>query len=99
MTKGRNDVWALGDCASIPGPDGKPYPALAQHAIREGPHAARNVLAALDGRQQTPFAYDQLGMLVSLLHKLPSSRISVHPTGSHSNPATTGYHPICQQDG
>src|SRR5262245_19936343 len=23
-------VWALGDCAAIPGPDGRPYPALAQ---------------------------------------------------------------------
>jgi NADH dehydrogenase len=27
-------VWAIGDCAAIPGPDGKPYPALAQHAVR-----------------------------------------------------------------
>src|SRR5262249_20535592 len=24
------EVWAIGDCASIPGPDGKPYPSLAQ---------------------------------------------------------------------
>ena len=41
-------------------------PSTAQHAIREGPHAARNVLAALDGRRQTPFGYGQLGMLVSV---------------------------------
>ena len=41
-------------------------PATAQHAIREGPHVARNVLAALDGKPQTPFAYGQLGMLVSI---------------------------------
>ena len=33
-------VWALGDCAAIPGPDGRPYPALAQHAIREARHLA-----------------------------------------------------------
>src|SRR5256714_4276304 len=25
------EVWALGDCAQIPAPDGKPYPNLAQH--------------------------------------------------------------------
>src|SRR5262249_11974027 len=31
----RPEVWALGDCASIPAPDGKPYPNLAQHALRE----------------------------------------------------------------
>ena len=60
-------VWALGDCASIVDPkNGRPMPATAQHAIREGPHAARNVFAALDGRPATPFSYAQLGMLVSL---------------------------------
>ena len=64
---GRPNVWALGDCASIVDPrDNKPMPATAQHAVREGPHAARNVLAWLDGRPQRPFSYGQLGMLVSL---------------------------------
>jgi NADH:ubiquinone reductase (H+-translocating) len=64
---GVDNVWALGDCASIIDPKtGRPMPATAQHAVREGPHAARNVLAALDGRPQTPFGYGQLGMLVSV---------------------------------
>lgn len=64
---GLERVWALGDCASIPDPrTGRPMPATAQHAVREGPHAARNVLAVLDGRPATPFDYGQLGMLVSL---------------------------------
>lgn len=64
---GLENVWALGDCASIIDPKtGRPMPATAQHAVREGPHAARNVLAALDGRPQTPFDYGQLGMLVSV---------------------------------
>ncbi len=27
-------VGAFGDCASTPGPDGRPYLALAQHAVR-----------------------------------------------------------------
>ena len=40
-------VWALGDCAAIPGPDGHPYPALAQFAIREARQLARNVKAAV----------------------------------------------------
>ncbi len=64
---GLENVWAVGDCASIIDPStGRPMPATAQHAVREGPHVARNVLAALDGRPQTPFAYGQLGMLVSV---------------------------------
>ncbi|MFL5681153.1 MAG: NAD(P)/FAD-dependent oxidoreductase [Chloroflexota bacterium] len=64
---GLENVWAVGDAASITDPStGRPMPATAQHAVREGPHLARNVLAALDGRPQTPFAYGQLGMLVSI---------------------------------
>ena len=42
-------VWALGDCAAIPGPDGRPYPALAQHAIREARHLAENIRAVIEG--------------------------------------------------
>jgi NADH dehydrogenase len=64
---GLENVWALGDCASIIDPrTDRPMPATAQHAVRQGPHAARNVLAALDGRPQTAFDYGQLGMLVSV---------------------------------
>lgn len=64
---GLDGVWALGDCASILDPGtGKPMPATAQHAIREGPAAARNVLATFAGETPKPFHYGQLGMLVSL---------------------------------
>jgi NADH dehydrogenase len=64
---GLDRVWALGDCAAIIDPKtGAAMPATAQHAVREGPHAARNVLAVLDGRAPTPFSYRQQGMLVSL---------------------------------
>ncbi len=64
---GLDRVWALGDCASILDPrTGRPMPATAQHAVREGPHAARNILAVLDGSRPTPFDYGQQGMLVSL---------------------------------
>jgi NADH:quinone reductase (non-electrogenic) len=64
---GLDRVWALGDSASIVDPhNGRPFPATAQHAIREGPRAAGNILAVLDGRPVTPFDYSQQGMLVSL---------------------------------
>ena len=64
---GADRVWAVGDCTAITDPkNGRPLPATAQHAIREGPHAARNLIAALEGREQKPFDYAQLGMLVSV---------------------------------
>jgi NADH dehydrogenase len=61
-------VWALGDCASIPGPDGQPYPPLAQHTVREGRQLARNITAVLDGRAPSPFVFHALGSMASLGH-------------------------------
>ena len=66
--RSRPEVWALGDCASIPGPDGKPYPSLAQHALRQAKLLARNIFAALDGRPPRPFVYQTLGMMGALGH-------------------------------
>jgi NADH:ubiquinone reductase (H+-translocating) len=58
----------MGDCAEIPGPDGRPYPALAQHAIREARQLARNVVAVIEGRTPSPFIFRSLGTLASLGH-------------------------------
>jgi len=66
--KSHPEVWALGDCALVPGPDGKPYPGLAQHALREAKVLARNIVGALDGRTPQPFVYNTLGMMGSLGH-------------------------------
>ena len=62
------EVWALGDCAAIPGPDGHPYPALAQHAVREARQVARNVVAVVERRTPAPFAFRALGTMASLGH-------------------------------
>jgi len=62
------EVWALGDCASIPAADGKPYPNLAQHALREAKVLARNLFGVLNGRPPQSFVYDTLGMMGSLGH-------------------------------
>jgi NADH dehydrogenase len=62
----RPEVWAIGDCASIPAPGGKPYPSLAQHALREAKVLARNLATLLDGRGPAPFVYSTLGMMGSL---------------------------------
>ena len=62
----RPEVWALGDCAEIPGPDGRPYPHLAQHALREARQLARNVHAAYVGEPLQPFRYETLGVMAAL---------------------------------
>ncbi len=75
-------VWALGDCAAIPGPGGHPYPALAQHTVREARQLARNIQAAIDGRVPAPFVYQPLATMASLGHTRAVARVfGVHLTG------------------
>ena len=65
--KDRPGVWAIGDCASIPSPDGKPYPPLAQHALREAKVLAHNITATLrGGTSLRPFIYETKGLLAAL---------------------------------
>ena len=68
-------LWALGDCAAIPGPDGRPYPALAQHAVREARHLAWNIRAVIDGRDPAPFMFRSLGTMASLGHTRAVARV------------------------
>ena len=63
---GAPGVWALGDCAQVPKPNGGSYPQTAQHAVHEASVLARNLLATLRGRKTKPYAYRALGMMASL---------------------------------
>ncbi len=64
--RGFDDVWALGDCAAIPDGSGGVFPMTAQHAIREGPLLADNIVAVLRGERTKPFRYRALGMMAAL---------------------------------
>jgi NADH dehydrogenase len=68
-------VWALGDCAAIPGADGRPYPALAQHTVREARQLARNIQAVIEGRTPAPFLFRSLGTMASLGHSRAVARV------------------------
>ena len=57
-------VWAIGDCAALPRPDGKgTYAPTAQNALREGILVAANIAASLDGEPLRPFTYRPIGEL------------------------------------
>jgi NADH:ubiquinone reductase (H+-translocating) len=64
----RPGVWAIGDSAAIPQGDERSAPPTAQAAVQEGLVAARNVLAAIDRREDglEEFEYRPLGQLVEL---------------------------------
>src|SRR5262249_53886036 len=66
--EGWRNVWAVGDCAQIPAPDGSIAPPTAQHATRQAAVAAHNVVAALRGGRERTFAFKGLGKMGSLGH-------------------------------
>lgn len=60
-------LWAVGDCAVVRPPGGgPPYPPTAQHALREGVHVARNIIATIDGKPLRPFAYTTIAQMAHL---------------------------------
>jgi NADH:quinone reductase (non-electrogenic) len=64
--EGMDSVWAIGDCAAVPDPRGGQCPPTAQHAVRQGPVAARNIAAELGVGSPKPFEYRSNASFVNL---------------------------------
>ncbi|MDQ3102883.1 MAG: NAD(P)/FAD-dependent oxidoreductase [Actinomycetota bacterium] len=64
--RGLSSVYAAGDCAAVPDPDGGQCPPTAQHAIRQARVAARNMAAGLGIGEPTTFTYRSRGAFVNL---------------------------------
>ena len=64
---GVNGLWAAGDCAAVPDvTTGTFCPPTAQHGLRQGVAAAKNIEAAIVGRPLKPFRYRAMGLLASI---------------------------------
>jgi NADH dehydrogenase len=66
---GHENIWALGDSAAVPDPAKKgkaPTPPTAQHAIRQGRLAGRNVAAAIGNGKVKAFKYKTKGVFVDM---------------------------------
>jgi NADH dehydrogenase len=64
---GVSGLWAAGDCAAVPDlTTGKFCPPTAQHGLRQGVAAAKNIEAAIGGRALEPFQYRAMGLLASI---------------------------------
>jgi NADH:ubiquinone reductase (H+-translocating) len=64
--EGLDSVWAIGDCAAAPDVRGGLCPPTAQHAVRQGPVAARNIAAQLGIGSAEPFTYRSEASFVNL---------------------------------
>jgi NADH dehydrogenase len=66
---GYRNVWALGDCASVPNKlTGKVCPPTAQAATRQAAFLARNIRASVAGHRLKPFRFRSVGSLCVIGH-------------------------------
>lgn len=66
QTTNDSRIYAIGDCAGFPLPDGKWVPPRAQSAHQMASAVARNILAELNDRPLQDFKYNDHGSLISL---------------------------------
>jgi NADH dehydrogenase len=59
-------VYALGDFANIPGPDGHPLPQLGSVAQQGGEYVANSILDEIAGRPRAPFHYHDKGIMAMI---------------------------------
>lgn len=64
--EGHDRVWGTGDSAVNRDPGGQAYPATAQHAVRQGQHLARNLVAVLRGQPATVCDITNHGAIAAL---------------------------------
>lgn len=81
---GHPNVFVVGDLAALKGKDGAWLPGVAQVAIQQAAHAAKNVQRAMAGAPHVPFVYRNLGNLATIgrnyaVADLPHLRMTGYP--------------------
>lgn len=92
---GAPHVFACGDAAAVPDRrnGGEPTPMTAQHAVRQGKLAARNVAASLHGRSLTRYTHRELGFVVDLgAGNAAANPLHIPLSGFPAKAVTRGYH-------
>jgi NADH dehydrogenase len=71
-----SNIYAIGDCASTINPySGKPYPPTAQHAIRQGQLAAKNIINNIEGKPQKRIRYKTRGTMATIGKRVGVAKI------------------------
>ena len=84
QVQNRPGVWALGDCAQVPDltNPGKFCPPTAQHATRQAPVVAHNIVSTMRGAPLKPFKFKTLGLLATIGRRTGVAEImGVHFSG------------------
>ena len=63
---GHDDVYVIGDMASLTDEAGNPLPGVAPVAIQQGQHAAKTIVRRLQGTAAQPFCYRDYGSMATV---------------------------------
>jgi NADH dehydrogenase len=89
--EGAPGVYAAGDVAAIPGPDGEPLPQLGSVALQSGTCAAENVLADFAARPRKPFHYHDKGIMAMIGRGAAVAEVGPHRHELHGHIAHTAW--------
>src|SRR5256886_34397 len=79
---GHPEVQVIGDLANFTGKDGNPLPGVSPVAMQQGRHAARNILAMIEGRKPQRFWYFDKGSMATIgRHKAVADLHLLHLSG------------------
>lgn len=76
---GLMNVWAGGDCAAVPHPDGGTCPPLAHYAQKAGSNIGANILRASEGKPLNSYSFNGLGEACTLGHRSAIAHIKGIP--------------------
>jgi NADH:ubiquinone reductase (H+-translocating) len=71
-------VYAIGDAANIPGPDGHAHPQLGSVAAQSGVAAAENILADFAGKPRKGFHYHDKGIMAMIGRGAAIAEVGAH---------------------
>jgi NADH dehydrogenase len=85
--EGFPQVYAVGDVANIPGPDGRDLPQLGSVALQAGRWAAGNILADHAGHPRRPFHYKDKGIMAMIGDGAAIAEVGAHHHELHGHAA------------
>jgi NADH dehydrogenase len=75
---GAPGVYAVGDVANIPSPDGATHPQLGSVALQSGTWAADNLVADFRGKHRKPFHYHDKGIMAMIGRGAAIAEVGAH---------------------
>ena len=84
-------VYAIGDVANIPSPDGATHPQLGSVALQSGTWAANNLVAEFNGKQPKPFHYHDKGIMAMIGRGAAIAEVGAHRHELHGPIAVSAW--------